>query len=68
MGGSSKFLAGLLAGAAAGAAVAVFLNSETGKKVMADVKDAASKAADQLKEKLAEILEQPDSAAAQEQT
>ncbi len=50
MGGNSKFLAGLVIGAAAGAAIAVFLNTEKGKELMADLKSAAGKAGDDLKE------------------
>lgn len=41
MDGKSKFIAGLLLGAAAGAAVALFLQSEKGKEMMSTVKDAA---------------------------
>jgi gas vesicle protein len=52
MGGNTKFLAGLIAGAAAGAAIAMFLNSEAGKEIIADIKDAAGKAFDDLKEKV----------------
>lgn len=47
---NSKFLAGLLLGAAAGAAVAVLLSSDKGKEVMADIKSAAGKAGEELKE------------------
>ncbi len=50
MGGSSKFLAGILLGAAAGAAVAIFLNSEKGKEILDDIKDAAGKAGDDIKD------------------
>jgi len=50
MGGSSKFLAGLVIGAAAGAAIAIFLNTEKGKELVADLKSAAGKAGDELKE------------------
>jgi gas vesicle protein len=49
MGGSSKFLAGILLGAAAGAAIAIFLNSEKGKEFVEDLKSAASRAGDELK-------------------
>ena len=41
MDGKSKFIAGLVLGAAAGAAVALFLQSEKGKEMMSTVKDAA---------------------------
>jgi len=50
MADNSKFLAGLIVGAAAGAAIALFLNTETGKEWMAGIKDAASKAMEDLKE------------------
>ena len=48
--GSSKFIAGLLVGAAAGAAVVLLLNSEKGKEIIGDLKAAADKAGDELKE------------------
>ena len=41
MDGKSKFIAGLVLGAAAGAAVALFLQSEKGKEMINAVKDAA---------------------------
>jgi gas vesicle protein len=50
MGGNSKFLAGILLGAAAGAAIALFLNTEKGKEIMEDIKDAAGKAGDNIKD------------------
>jgi gas vesicle protein len=43
MGDNSKFLAGIIVGAAAGAAVALLLNTESGKKVLADLKEAAGR-------------------------
>ena len=48
--GNSKFIAGLLVGAAAGAAIALLLNSEKGKEIIEDLKSAANKAADELKD------------------
>jgi len=48
--GNSKFIAGLLVGAAAGAAIAVLLNSEKGKEIISDLKDAAEKAGDDLRD------------------
>ena len=48
--GNSKFLAGLLVGAAAGAAIALLLNSEKGKEIIADLKEAANKAGDKLQD------------------
>ncbi len=47
--GNSKFIAGLLVGAAAGAAIALLLNSEKGKEIIEDLKAAANKAGDELK-------------------
>jgi gas vesicle protein len=61
MGGNSKFLAGLIAGAAAGAAIALLLNSETGKEIIADIKDAARSAFDDLKEKVKNANREEDS-------
>lgn len=49
---ASKFIAGLVVGAAAGAAMAVFLQTEKGKEFMNNVKDTAGKAGDNLKEKM----------------
>jgi gas vesicle protein len=43
MGDNSKFLAGIIVGAAAGAAITLLLNTESGKKVLADLKEAAGK-------------------------
>lgn len=47
--GNSRFIAGLLVGAAAGAAVVILLNSEKGKEIISDIKSAADKAGDELK-------------------
>ncbi len=49
---NNKFVAGLLLGAAAGAALALFVNSDKGKEVIDDLKDAASDAGDKLKSHL----------------
>ena len=43
MSDNSKFLAGIIVGAAAGAAVTLLLNTESGKKVLADLKDVAER-------------------------
>lgn len=43
MGKQSNFLAGIVIGAAAGAAIAMLLQSDTGKKLVADLKEAAGK-------------------------
>ncbi len=48
--GNSKFIAGLVVGAAAGAAIAILLNSEKGKEIIDDLKTAANKAGDELKD------------------
>lgn len=47
-----KFIGGLLLGAVAGAALAVFLNSEKGRVLLSDVKEGADKMQDDLKGKL----------------
>jgi gas vesicle protein len=47
---SSKFIAGLLLGAAAGAALGYFLNTEKGKEFVEDLKTAAKDAGDNIKE------------------
>lgn len=52
MSGLNKFVAGVILGAAAGAAVALFLQTEKGKKVMNDVKDAAADASEKIKSKM----------------
>jgi gas vesicle protein len=48
----NKFVAGLVLGAAAGAAVALFLQSEKGKEILSDIKDAAEDAGTNLKSNL----------------
>ena len=50
--GGTKFIAGLVIGAAAGAAMAVFLQSEKGKEWVDNVKDAAGNAGENLKSKM----------------
>lgn len=55
MSDNHKFIAGLLLGAAAGAAVAVFLNSEKGKDMIDDIKDGADKIQDGVHGKLNEF-------------
>jgi gas vesicle protein len=52
MSGINKFIAGVVLGAAAGAAVALFLQTEKGKKVMSDVKDAAADAGEKIRSKV----------------
>lgn len=48
----NKFVAALVLGAAAGAAVALFLQSEKGKEILSDIKDAAEDAGTNLKSNL----------------
>jgi len=50
MGNNSKFLAGIIVGAAAGAAITLLLNTESGKKILADIKEAAGKTLEELKD------------------
>ena len=55
MNNNQKFIAGLLLGAVAGAALALFLNSDKGKELISDVKEGADKMQDGLKDKLQEF-------------
>jgi gas vesicle protein len=48
---SPKFITGLLLGAAAGAAVALFVSSDKGKKTLAKAKDAVDDLANNIKDK-----------------
>ena len=45
----SKLLIGLIIGAVAGAALAIFINSDEGQKIVDDIKDATGKAEKDLK-------------------
>ena len=47
---SNKFIAGLLLGAAAGAALGYFLTTDKGKEMLEELKTAASDAGEDLKE------------------
>lgn len=47
-----KFIAGLIVGAAAGAAMALFLQSEKGKEIIDDIKDAAGDTGEKLKTRM----------------
>ena len=49
-----KILGGIILGVAAGVAIALFANSEKGKKLISDVSDAAGEAGESLKNKYAE--------------
>lgn len=46
-----KILGGIILGVAAGVAIALFANSEKGKKLISDVSDAAEDAGESLKNK-----------------
>jgi gas vesicle protein len=48
----SKFMAGVVLGAAAGAAAILFFQSEKGKEILNDLKDAAGDAGTNLKDNL----------------
>jgi len=52
MNNNQKFWSGLILGAAAGAAIALLLNTDKGKEVLADAKDSAEKMGNDLKSKL----------------
>jgi gas vesicle protein len=49
---NQKFIAGLILGAAAGTFAAIFLQTDKGKEIISNVKDAANDAEDTLKSKL----------------
>jgi len=52
---SSKFITGLILGAAAGAALALFLTSDKGKEMLEDISDAAGDVAGKAREKLTSL-------------
>ena len=52
MSGNQKLIAGLLLGAVAGAALALFLKSEKGKELMEEVKEEGDLLQEELKAKL----------------
>jgi len=62
MGNNSKFLAGVIVGAAAGAAITMLLNTESGKKVLADLKDAAGKTLQDLKKAATDFADEAETA------
>jgi gas vesicle protein len=64
MGDNSKFLAGIIVGAAAGAAITLLLNTESGRKVLADLKEAAGKTLRDLQNTAADADEAEDTATA----
>jgi len=51
----SKFLSGLVLGAVAGAAIALFLTSDKGKEILEDVADAAGDVADKAKKQFSNL-------------
>ncbi len=55
---NSKFFAGVILGAAAGVALAMFAQSEKGQQVIADIKSAADKAGENLKNKYNDLKDQ----------
>ncbi|MEO6314468.1 MAG: YtxH domain-containing protein [Chitinophagaceae bacterium] len=55
MNNNSKLIAGILVGAAAGAAITLLLSTENGKKVFADLKDLAAKSLHNLQSGAAEV-------------
>lgn len=59
---NSKFLTGIIVGAAAGAAITLLLNTESGKKVLADLKDAAGKTLQDLKKAAADYTKDAETA------
>ena len=52
MSGNQKLIAGLLLGAVAGAALALFLKSEQGKEILEEVKEEGDLLQEELKTKL----------------
>ncbi len=66
MKGTNKFFAGVLLGAVAGAAIAVFLKSEKGQELLAKVKKGAEDLGDNVKTKW-EAFEEEISASLQKE-
>lgn len=58
MSDNKRFVAGLLLGAAAGAALGLFLSSDKGKSVVNDLKDMADKAGGNLKNTLSKLSDE----------
>ncbi len=52
MNSNQKFWAGIFLGAAAGAAITLFLSSDKGKEVLAEAKETAEKFGEDIKTKL----------------
>lgn len=55
---SSKFVSGLILGAAAGAAIALFLTSDKGREVLDDIAGAAGDVADKAKKQWENLSEE----------
>jgi len=55
---SQRFLSGLALGAAAGAAIAILLQSEKGKEMLDNIKDFASTAGDKVKDGLSGLTDE----------
>lgn len=55
MSNNQKFIAGLVLGAVAGAALILYLNGEKGKELFTDIKEGAGKAEDELKATFSEF-------------
>ena len=55
---SQKFLSGLALGAAAGAAIAILLQSEKGKEMLDNIKDFASNTGEKVKDSLSELTDE----------
>ena len=56
--GSSKFIAGLVLGAAAGTAIVLFLQSQKGKEIINDIKDAANDAGSDFRTRMQQFDEE----------
>ncbi|QES90118.1 YtxH domain-containing protein [Rhizosphaericola mali] len=52
---NQKFLTGLIIGAAAGTALTIFLQGESGKKLIKSVKDTAKSTGDELKDGMSSV-------------
>jgi len=57
MSNNHKFIAGLVLGAVAGAALILYLNGEKGKELLTDIKEGAGKAEEELKNTFSEFDE-----------
>jgi len=55
---NNKFITGLIVGAVAGAALALFLSSDKGEEIIDNIKDAAGDAADTAKEHFGNVKDE----------